>query len=167
MKSIALLLLSLTFVGCGTTYQKNGFMGGYSDMKLGDGLYEVTFKGNGYTSAQTVKDGLLRRCAELTYEEDYHYFVFVDQEANANTVNMGTTHTGQFTNNYYGGVNYQGRSQTNSVTKHSRTAVIKMFKKGTQPPVAYEVETVLVNFGIIVPKEEAPRNPASAKTYMK
>lgn len=131
-------------------------------MKLGDGLYEVTFNGNGYTSANTVRNGLLRRCAELTFENEYDYFVFVDQEANSSTTDLGTTHNGNFTKNYYGGVNYQGNSYKNSVTRHSRTAVIKMFRKGQQPPVAYEVESVLNNFGIkIVDIDE--RDPASEK----
>ncbi len=51
---------------CATSYQPDGFSGGYSDMKLGENVWQVDFRGNGYTSSARARDFSLLRAAEIT-----------------------------------------------------------------------------------------------------
>ena len=54
--------------------------GGYTDRKLADDRYEVTFAGNMLTTRQRVEDYLLFRAAELTLEHGYDWFQVIDHE---------------------------------------------------------------------------------------
>lgn len=146
MRFVLLILIAGFLSACATSYQKQGFSGGYDDMKLGQDMYQVSFKGNGYTRSDKVQKYFLRRCAELTVEQGYDFFAFVNQEAESSQQNLGTTYNGTVPQNYYGGYNYSGTANTTTVTRHGRTGVIKMFKSGTQPPVAMEAREILKGF---------------------
>jgi hypothetical protein len=78
-------LLALAACASGSTpYQPlsstSGIAGGYSDQKLADGRFRVTFAGNRLTSRDAVEGYLLYRAAELTLAESYDWFVIVDRE---------------------------------------------------------------------------------------
>ena len=76
LPKIALLaVLGCVLTGCSTPYQANGLMGGYSDYMVAPDEAIVTFYGNGYTSAMKVIQMTARRCAELTLQHGYRYFV--------------------------------------------------------------------------------------------
>jgi hypothetical protein len=128
---IARVLLCLVAFGlagsCATAYQPHSFTGGYSDQKIDDNTAEVSFRGNGFTAPETVHVYLLRRCAEVTKQNGYDYFVLVDnQQPNEGDTNAFGAHL----NNKY-----------RSVT------TIKMFK-GSKPASemnAYDAEQVLRN----------------------
>lgn len=75
MKTLLLGLLLL--VSCATPYQKSGFSGGYSEEMVGKNMYEVTFRGNGYTGRDKVQRYLKRRCAELAKEKGFTHFAVV------------------------------------------------------------------------------------------
>lgn len=141
-----ILLTGLFLIGCATSYQRESFSGGYSDMKVGPDMYQVNFSGNGYTSSKTTSLYLLRRCAEIAREQGYQYFAFIEKGAENSTyqVNQPTTTTIQ---PRYGG-GYQATSYNNSytVSKPSNNGVIKLFKEGTQPPSAYGANDILSNF---------------------
>lgn len=143
---LAVFCFTLTLVGCATGYKPNGWSGGYSEMKLGNDMYKVSFNGNGYTGSERVANYFLRRCAEITKENGFEYFAMVDQLASSSQHSLGTTTNGNINQSANGGYNYNSNSQTNYVTKHSREGVIKLFKSGSQPPVAYEASVVLSNF---------------------
>ncbi|MGB5077028.1 MAG: hypothetical protein WBO17_06070 [Sphingorhabdus sp.] len=53
--------------------------GGYSEVRLGDNRYRVTFDGNSLTSRDRVEGYLLYRAAELTLENGYDWFRIVDR----------------------------------------------------------------------------------------
>lgn len=145
----SLLIMSafaLLITGCATGYKPSGWSGGYSDMRLGNDMYKVSFNGNGYTGSETVSNYFLRRCAELTIEQGFDYFAIVDQNASSSLHDIGTTTSGNINQNYTGGYNYTANTQTNYVRKHAREGVIKMFKTGTQPQVAFEAKEILKNF---------------------
>ena len=78
----ALLLVS----GCATStpYQplsaSSAVSGGYTDQRLGENRFRVTFAGNTLTSRERVETYLLFRAAELTVEQGYDWFVVVDHE---------------------------------------------------------------------------------------
>ncbi|MFN5129337.1 MAG: CC0125/CC1285 family lipoprotein [Sphingomonadaceae bacterium] len=54
--------------------------GGYSEQKLGDNRYMVTFDGNTLTSRERVEGYLLYRAAELTVENGYDWFRIAHRE---------------------------------------------------------------------------------------
>lgn len=54
--------------------------GGYSDQRLAEDRYRVTFAGNALTSRERVESYLLFRAAELTLEQGYDWFLVIDRE---------------------------------------------------------------------------------------
>ncbi|GAA4773593.1 hypothetical protein GCM10023219_21100 [Stakelama sediminis] len=52
---------------------------GYSDQRIEDNRYSVTFSGNSLTSRETVERYLLFRAAQLTLEQGYDYFILTDR----------------------------------------------------------------------------------------
>ncbi len=72
--SVVVLIQTSFIAGCATPYQKVGFTGGYSETRLGEHLFRVNFRGNGYTSSERAADFCMLRCAELTQENGCRYF---------------------------------------------------------------------------------------------
>jgi hypothetical protein len=83
MKKITLLLLVLGVLsGCATPtayrpYQDSFFesSGGYTDIKLQDGVYRVSFTGNADTVGDRSANFAMLRCAEVALRDGYPYFV--------------------------------------------------------------------------------------------
>ncbi len=123
MKLISIFVLFSITVSCATKYKKHGYTGGYTDFKIGSDIYKVNFHGNGYTSQDTVYRYFLRRCAELTLENGYEYFAFVESDSSITT-----------------DPNYSFR-------KHSKEGVIKLFKADNRPQNALNAKETLVNLG--------------------
>lgn len=74
----ALVALSIALPACATPYQPNGALGGYRDIELREGAFQVTFQGNGFTSSQSAGHYVLLRCAELTLGCGARYFEVVE-----------------------------------------------------------------------------------------
>jgi hypothetical protein len=80
--------LALALAGCASTgstpYQPassaNAVEGGYSELRLAEDRYAVTFAGNRLTSREQVEAGLLHRAAELTLQRGYDWFVIIDKQ---------------------------------------------------------------------------------------
>ena len=68
-------VLACVLAGCSTPYQPNGALGGYSDYMVAPDEAIVTFYGNGYTSGMQVIQMTARRCAEVTLQHGFRYFV--------------------------------------------------------------------------------------------
>jgi len=105
---LLLLFPVLLLSSCATPYQKNGFAGGYSDTKLQENIFKVDFKGNGYTTVERATDLCLLRCADVTLENGYKYFVIV---GNQRDIENFTFTTPTFYQTYgtmynYGGTTY-------------------------------------------------------------
>lgn len=62
---------------CATAYQPIGLGGGYSETQLGENIFQVTFRGNGYTSRERASDFTLLRSAEVALKHGFRYFVVV------------------------------------------------------------------------------------------
>lgn len=77
---ILITLISSCALTRSTSYQKNALTGGYSETRLGEDMYDVRFQGNGYTKPEKTNDFCLLRCAELAEQNDYPYFVVVDNK---------------------------------------------------------------------------------------
>lgn len=91
LRLIALSVACL-MAGCTTAYQPDGISGGYSDRLIANNTAQVTFRGNRLTAPDTLHSYLLRRCAELTLQDGYNYFVLVHEEEpnEGNTDSLGS-----------------------------------------------------------------------------
>jgi hypothetical protein len=134
-----LVFLVVGLVSCATTYQKKSFTGGFSETQLGENVWKVNFKGNGYTSQERADDFTLLRCAELTLSTGYSYFKLVDSKSytekssyttpvtsntQINAQRYGDTIYGNATTQSYGG-------QTHFISKPGASNVVMMFKDKT------------------------------------
>jgi hypothetical protein len=83
----ALGFLALTACSTPTPYapKQPGSYTGYTDQKLDETRYRVTFTGNSVTPRETVEDYLLLRSAEVTLQSGYRYFVFDTRDTEAKT----------------------------------------------------------------------------------
>jgi len=89
--ALAAVPLCLVVAGCTTPtpYQplapQSRASGGYTDQRIEDNRYRVTFSGNTMTSRETVENYLLYRAAELTRAQGYDWFVMADRETERKT----------------------------------------------------------------------------------
>jgi hypothetical protein len=56
---------------CATPYQSRGLAGGFSETQLSENMFQVYFRGNGYTREERVDDFALLRSAELAEEHGF------------------------------------------------------------------------------------------------
>jgi len=76
-----ILLLSILLFSCSTPYQPKGILGGYSFIETEENIFRVEFKGNQHTIAKTVFNYLERKCAEITIENGFDYFIVYDDSS--------------------------------------------------------------------------------------
>jgi len=152
---------TLALSSCATPYQSAGFRGGYTDIQLDSNTFQVTFRGNAYTRRQSVETYLLFRCAELTAEAGYDYFIILgsDTEARQGTFSTpgtySSTTTGSATisgNTAFGSATTHGTyspGQTFLITKYGATAMIKAYKgeKPADNPTAFDASEILKYLG--------------------
>jgi hypothetical protein len=78
--TLTIIVLFGLLAGCATPYQRKAFKGGYSEMRLGENIFQVSFRGNAYTHRDTASDFALLRSAEVALENGFRYFVIVESE---------------------------------------------------------------------------------------
>lgn len=122
-------------------YGPSGFTGGYSELKLSKNSYEVHVNGNGWTSQETVRVYLLRRCAELTQQAGYKYFLITSENPSVRESSSSTT-----TMHPVNGGGFVAYSSIKTIHKYRDSAYIMMFNEGEQPIGANDAEVVLENF---------------------
>jgi hypothetical protein len=144
-------IVLLIAAGCATPYQQHGFRGGYSDARIGQDTVLVSFKGNGYTSKERVQLYLLYRCAEVTQQYGYDYFVVTSGGTEAaasefSNYTATTTASAYSTGNVaFGSAHTFGSGTTIPIHKYGTDALIKMFKgqkPSTDPNAYYARETL-------------------------
>jgi hypothetical protein len=67
----------LALASCAAEYRPQGFAAGYSDFPTAPDEAVITFHGNGYTSPERVGQMAALRCAKVTLEHGYCYFVLI------------------------------------------------------------------------------------------
>jgi len=73
---LALVTVSIFISSClPTPYQRLKWDEGYTETQLDSNVYKVIFKSNRYTEIDMNSDFLLLRCAEVTLENGYNYFI--------------------------------------------------------------------------------------------
>ncbi|MEJ0043053.1 MAG: hypothetical protein WDM81_12975 [Rhizomicrobium sp.] len=85
--AVAFLVLSLSGCATSTPYKpaENSRATGYSDERLADNRFRVTFQGNSSTRRDTVENFLLLRSAEVTRDAGYAWFEFDNRDTEAKT----------------------------------------------------------------------------------
>jgi hypothetical protein len=63
---------------CATGYHSGNFTGGFEEIALAPNVYQVSFAGNGFTSAERVQAMVLLRSADLTLQKGFRYFGIAD-----------------------------------------------------------------------------------------
>jgi len=89
-----------------TEYKSSGFTGGFNELQLDSNKFDVSFRGNGYTSESKVIDLCLLRCAEICKEKGFDYFVIADNK------NMNKSY---ITSNNYGVQTIHAPSTRNTI----------------------------------------------------
>ena len=90
------LVCVIVLGGCATKYQPMGFAGGYDDFRITKDTFEITFRGNGRTAAETVSRYVFRRASEVTLLHGFTHFVpLVETDQTRSYVHGsgGNTHT--------------------------------------------------------------------------
>jgi len=156
MRQLIVLLILVTLTGCATTYQAEGFTGGFTETQLAPDIFEVRFNGNGYTRTQRASDLALLRSAELTLEKGYKYFFILsgrsDVEQSSYITPSNTVTTGSIQS--YGNTAYvNAQSQTYggqvvNVAKPSSVNLIKLLaNKPADPIVAFDAAFICESIG--------------------
>ena len=86
-------LAALLLAGCSTSYHQKGFLGdGYSDYRVNQDKFAVTFRGNEYTDSEDVRRFALTRAAELTLQNGFRYFkILSEKDISRQAVEISTT----------------------------------------------------------------------------
>jgi hypothetical protein len=137
------IILLLLMSACATPYQAQGARGGYFESQIDANTYRVGFSGNGFVPQQQVEASALYRCAELTKDAGYDYFVVLEGFPQA--AQNYQTAAAQGTNSTLGQAVIKGILLENS----RATVTIKMFKgaKPTNNLYAYNAVDVLQYLG--------------------
>ena len=157
MKKYSPIIFAIFLSGCVTQYQPNGIGGGYYDMQFNKDTYKVSYRGNAYTSRNRLQALLLKRCAQLTLNNGYKYFIILAgrEDDNAgyfstptrivsngygNGSGYGNYGYGQFQgnyNNYYHSNTTVYGGQTYRMDKLTENVVIKMLPNNKNYPMAF------------------------------
>ncbi len=128
MKKALILTMTLMISACATSYKTDGFTGGYSETRLDENVFTVSFKGNAMTSRERAADFTLMRSAELALENDYQYFVIIDKQSYTkistyvSPVTSNTTTTANTTGSAYVSGNYVSGNATTSANSTTTTS---------------------------------------------
>ncbi len=139
--------------GCATSYQSSGFSGGYSETQLDENVFNVSFRGNGYTGRERVADFTLLRSAELTLENGYQYFAIINANSHTSNSAYTTPTTSYTTGSAYGTGNYAYGSATTTITggqtynisKPSSSNTIVLFKEKPASVFTYNAKFIYKN----------------------
>lgn len=171
--------MGLAACATSTPYQPAEKAGGYgfSEQRVEEGRYRITYRGNSLTTRETVENSLLFRAAELTLENNYDYFVVVENETEAKRSYSSTSSPAFYGHYYYGhpgyfhafpyyaygfGWGYPYDSYTREYTRYSAVAFITMGKgeKPADDPHAFNAREVVSNLRDVV-----LGTPSDSSTY--
>jgi hypothetical protein len=88
-KIVWTIALILAVAGCATTYHKSIWGGdGYTDEKIAEDTYKVTFSGNGVTERQDVLKMWHQRAATLCGSSGYEHNAIFSEKKSRDTANI-------------------------------------------------------------------------------
>ncbi len=138
---------------------------GFSEQRIEDNRYRITFRGNSSTSRETVENFLLYRAAELTLGQGFDYFVMIESDTETKTSYSSTTYYPAFYGRYYYftgrrrayyhfpyyaygfGWGYPYDSYIREITRYSAVAFVTMHRgeKPDDDPHAFDAREVTEN----------------------
>jgi hypothetical protein len=162
-----LLAACATATPYGPASQGGGY--GFSDQRIEDNRYRITFRGNSTTSRETVENSLLYRAAELTVQRGFDYFLVFEQDTEARTTYRSSSYPAFYGRYGYGypfyhphysfpyyaygfGWGYPYDSYAYETTRYSAVAFISMHngEKPANDRTAFDAREVLRNLGPVV-----------------
>jgi hypothetical protein len=94
-----------------------GVMGGVDELQLNDTTYQITVRGNAYTSEERVRDFVMLRSSELALQHGFKYFTFAGAADVSRSTSITTPGTATTTTNaYVGGTPYAASGTATSTT---------------------------------------------------
>ena len=144
---------------------------GYSDQKIEEDRYRITFRGNSLTDRETVETYLLYRAAEITLANGYDHFLVVEDDTERSTTYSGTSFNDPFMRPGFGfgpfpyyapGFGWGGRFggvndvQIRPRDRYTAIAYVKL-GRGEKPADvmnAYDARSVSENLGPLVVRTE-------------
>jgi len=138
---------------------------GFSEQRIEENRYRITFRGNSSTSRETVENFLLYRAAELTLEQGYDYLIVTESDTETKTSYSSTSYYPAFYGRYYYlagrrrayyhfpyyaygfGWGYPYDSYIREITRYSAVAFVTMHR-GEKPennPHAFDASDVVEN----------------------
>ena len=160
-------IAALSIAGCESVpiYERaeslNDF--GYSDQKIEDNRYRVSYNGDASTPRAMVEDYLLYRMSEITLEQDYDYFKVIDTDTECHTEyemrgDEPCTRTNAYAPRFpYCGFGYVcNPSQTIRETKRYEAVASITLHDGDKPeedPHAFSAQAVQENLGDQIVRE--------------
>lgn len=159
---------SLAACATSTPYQpadRGGY--GFSEQRIEDNSFRITFRGNSLTTRETVENSLLYRAAELTLQNGYDHFVVVENETEATRSYSSSASPAFYGHYYYGHPSYYYAfpyyaygfgwggpydTYTREYTRYSAVAFVTMHK-GAKPadnPHAFDARGVVKNLRDVV-----------------
>jgi hypothetical protein len=165
IRTLVFAALASALAACATStpYQPASDGGyGFSDQKIEDNKYRITFRGNSSTSREQVENALLYRAAELTVQNGFDYFVMLESDTEARTRRTrspafyGYYPYGPYAFPYYaygwgwGSPFYD--SYEREYTRYSAVAFVTLHKgpKPADNPQAFDAREVMANLGPLV-----------------
>lgn len=177
LRTAALALVAgLALAACTTTTtpyqpaaQGGGF--GFSEQKIEEGRYRITFRGNSSTTREQVENSLLYRAAELTLQSGFDHFILLESDTEAKKSYSSTPSPAFYGRYGYGpyccygfpyyaygwGWGYPYDSYTREITRYSAVAYVSMHK-GAKPadnPQAFDARQVIENLRSLIIREPA------------
>jgi len=143
--SLIALAAACLLAGCATAYQPDGVSGGYTDQLRNGNTAQVSFRGNGLTTPEALHSDILRRCAEVTLQDGYSYFVLAHIEApSAETDNLYSMKVETATIQMYQGIKPQNIANAYDATYLLRTILAEQgeSEEPLPPSVVASTDTV-------------------------
>lgn len=156
----AAALLALSACATPTPYQPRDNSGyGFSENRIENNRYTLSFKGNSLTDREQVENSLLYRAAELTLQSGHDYFIVTQRgtDSRSRIVSDGPTRSPFYFNHFYYAPRYGWRPYYDpfwndppnyrQITQYEASAEVAMYK-GAKPagePRAFNAREVEAN----------------------
>jgi len=178
VRSILTPLTALALVACATAtpYQPlgtRGSSGGFTEQRIENNRYRVSFLGNSYTSRQRVETYLLYRAAELTLANGYDGFTIVQRDTDRDVQTQvypglggpygwwrpsWRFYGGRFGwrrwDPWFGDPFWADTVDVRTITRYEAMAEIVMFRGRPTDPRSFDARQVVANLGrtIVLPR---------------